>query len=160
MADFKSLISTMTQAAVRGDGDATAACFTPDGVYHDCFYGSFRGEAIKDMVVNYFHRDAENFIWDLHDPIDGGSVGYARYVFSYDSRLAEARGKRAVFEGVAICRLENGLIKEYREVANAIAGLHQLGFGSERLGKLIAREAQALRERAEASHHVNPQAGT
>jgi SnoaL-like domain len=155
MSDFASLLSTMTQAAAGGDGAATAACFTTDGVYHDCFYGSFRGAAIKEMVEDYFHRDGGNFIWDLHDPIADGSVGYARYVFSYDSRLAEARGKRAVFEGVSICRLEDGLIKEYREVANAISGLQQLGFGNERLAKLIARESTALRQRAEAIHHLD-----
>ena len=102
MPDFKSLISTMAAAVARGDGSATAACFTPDGVYHDCFYGSFKGAAIKEMVENYFHRDAENFIWDMHNPIDDGAVGYARYVFSYDSKLPESHGRRAVFEGVSI----------------------------------------------------------
>lgn len=155
MADFKTLITTMTQAACDGDGKATAACFTPSGVYHDVFYGSFKGAAIADMIENHFHRDAENFIWDLHDPVDDSQVGYARYVFSYDSKLAESRGNRAVFEGVSICRLRDGLIEDYREVADAITGLHQLGFGSERLVKLIGREAQALRARPESAHHIS-----
>lgn len=158
MADFAALITSMTQAACRGDGAATAACFTADGVYHDCFYGSFAGPAIADMIENYFHRDAENFIWDLHDPVTDGNIGYVRYVFSYDSKLADAAGKRAVFEGVSICRLEHGLIREYTEVADSVAGLQQLGFDNERLGKLIAREARALRGRAEARHHVDPEA--
>jgi len=155
MADFATLISTMTQAASRGDGAATAACFTSDGVYHDCFYGSFQGEAIAGMIENYFHRDAGNFLWDLHDPVDNGTTGYARYVFSYDSKLPEVQGKRAIFEGVSICRLEAGLIKEYKEVADSIAGLQQLGFDNDRLGKLIAREARALCARDESSHHLN-----
>ena len=156
MADFKTLISTMTQAAALGDGTATAACFTSDGVYHDCFYGAFQGEAIKSMVENYFHRDGENFIWDIHDPIQDGPVAYARYVFSYDSKLAEAKGRRAIFEGVSVCRLKSGKIHEYREVANSVTGLQQLGFDDERLGKLIRREVLALREREESAHHVNP----
>lgn len=156
MADFKTLITTMTQAACVGDGKATAACFTATGVYHDCFYGSFEGAAIAEMIEKYFHRDAENFIWDLHDPVDDGMVGYVRYVFSYDSKLAEASGRRAIFEGVSICRLSGGLIEDYREVADSVAGLQQLGFGSERLVKLIAREAEALRARTESAHHINP----
>tara|TARA_R110002096_G_scaffold16991_19_gene58504 strand:+ start:9051 stop:9545 length:495 start_codon:yes stop_codon:yes gene_type:complete len=155
MADFAALISAMTQAACRGDGAATAACFTADGVYHDCFYGSFTGAAIGDMIENYFHRDAENFIWDLYDPVDDGNTGYVRYVFSYDSKLAQAAGKRAVFEGVSICRLSDGLLSEYTEVAGSIAGLQQLGFDDARLGKLLAREAGALRARPEARHHVD-----
>ena len=155
MADFKTLITKMTQAACDGDGKKTAACFTSTGVYHDVFYGSFEGAAIIEMIENYFHRDAENFIWDLHDPVDDDKVGYARYVFSYDSKLADHRGKRAVFEGVSICRLRDGLIEDYREVADAVVGLHQLGFGSERLVKLIGREAQALRARQESAYHIS-----
>ena len=114
---LQDLDHEMTQAACDGDGKKTAACFTSTGVYHDVFYGSFEGAAIIEMIENYFHRDAENFIWDLHDPVDDDKVGYARYVFSYDSKLADHRGKRAVFEGVSICRLRDGLIEDYREVA-------------------------------------------
>ena len=156
MPDFKTLITTMAQTACDGDGKATAACFTPNGVYHDCFYGTFEGMAIAGMIEDYFHRDAENFIWDMHDPVDDGRIGYVRYVFSYDSKLADSRGKRAVFEGVSICRLRDGLIEDYREVADSVAGLQQLGFGSERLVKLIDREAQALRARPESAHHIKP----
>lgn len=159
MSDFKTLINTMAQAACTGNGAATAACFTEDGVYHDCFYGSFKGLAIVDMIENYFHRDAENFIWDMHDPVENGALGYVRYVFSYDSKLKDAQGKRAIFEGVSICRLNNGLIEDYREVADSVAGLQQLGFGSERLVKFISREAQALRARPESAHHIKFQSG-
>ena len=91
----------------------------------------------------------------MHNPVENGSIGYVRYVFSYDSKLSESAGKRAVFEGVSICRLKDGLIDEYREVADSIAGLQQLGFNDERLGRLIRREATALRERAEVIHHLN-----
>lgn len=155
MPNFKTLITTLADAASRGDGAAVATCFTPEGIYHDCFYGPFQGTAIKDMIENYFHRDAENFIWDMHTPVDDGEIGYARYVFSYDSKLPDAAGSRAVFEGVSVCRLRDGLIEEYREVADSIAGLQQLGFSDQRLSKLIRREAQALRQRDEAAHHVS-----
>jgi hypothetical protein len=154
VASFEMLITTLANAASQGDGDAVAKCFTPLGIYHDCFYGSFQGIAIKDMIENYFHRDAENFLWDMHNPVENGAIGYARYVFSYDSKLSESRAKRAVFEGVSICRLKDGLIDEYREVAGSIAGLQQLGFSDARLSRLIHREATALRERDEVAHHL------
>ena len=154
MATFETLITNLADGACRGDGAAVAACFTDDGIYHDCFYGSFQGTSIKDMIENYFHRDAENFLWDMHAPVEAGSVGYARYVFSYASKLPDARGKRAVFEGVSVCRLKDGLIEEYREVANSIAGLQQLGFDNHRLGKLISRETAELLGRDESRHHI------
>ena len=70
---FSELIGRMADAAARGDGQAVADCFTADGVYDDVFYGPFQGDAIKDMIENYFHRDGCNFRWDMHDAVDNGS---------------------------------------------------------------------------------------
>lgn len=150
---FAALLGRMTAAAVAGDGRAVRACFTPDGVYHDCFYGSFAGDDIVGLIENYFHRDATGFIWDLHDPVATAERGYARYVFSYESRLPHAAGRRAGFEGVAVCTLQDGLIKSYTEVANALVGLQALGFAPERLAKLAERESRAFFARTEAAHH-------
>ncbi len=150
---FATLLTTMTHAACRGDGAAVAACFTPDGVYHDCFYGPFQGAAIVTMVEDCFHRDARDFRWDLHDIVDDGRVGYARYVFSYESKLPAASGRRALFEGVSICELRGDRLASYREVANSAVGLHSLGFEPERIVKLLGREARELAGRSEAVGH-------
>ena len=157
MADphFRALLDAFVSAAVAGDGARFAALFTEDGCYHDVFYGAFQGRsAIADMIENRFHRDAENFRWDLHDPVCDGDIGYARYVFSYDSKLAGSEGKRALFEGVSIFRLASDKIRDYREVANAAPGLLALGFAPERLAKFLAREARELAERSEVRGHT------
>ncbi|HUS97291.1 MAG TPA: nuclear transport factor 2 family protein [Hyphomicrobiaceae bacterium] len=151
---FADLITRMCSAAVRGDGAAVAACFTPDGIYHDVFYGSFRGAEIADMIENYFHRDATNFKWDLHDPVEYGGIGYVRYVFSYESRLEASKGTRAIFEGVAVCRISNGLLDEYREVANAATGLHCVGFSADRLARFVGKQCDELKTRPESVGHT------
>lgn len=151
---FAELMNGLAAAAMAGDGARFAGLFTEDGVYHDVFYGEFSGRtAIRDMLENYFHRDAENFRWDMHDPVQQGEVGYARYVFSYDSKLAGAAGRRGLFEGVSIVRLSNGLIRNYREVANIGPGLAALGFVPARVDKLMQRQARALADRSEAAKH-------
>lgn len=153
--DFRALLDAFAAAAVAGDGARFAALFTEDGCYHDVFYGTFRGRAaIADMIENRFHRDAEKFRWDLHDPVRDGELGYARYVFSYDSKLAGSEGKRVLFEGVSIFRLAGDKIRDYREVANAAPGLLSLGFAPERVAKFLARQARELAERPEARGHV------
>ena len=136
--DIDNLILKMTQSIVQRDGFRASECFTEDGVYHDVFYGSFAKPNIPKMVEDYFHRDATDFIWDIFDPISAGSIGYARYVFSYDSKLADCDGKRAVFEGIARCELRDGLLLSYHEVADAFTGLSQLGFSGDRLKKIAA----------------------
>jgi ketosteroid isomerase-like protein len=152
---FADLMKAFAAAAVAGDGARFAALFTEDGVYHDVFYGAFRGRAaIADMLENRFHRDAENFRWDMHDPVRNGDIGYVRYVFSYDSKLADAEGRRGMFEGVSILSLDGDQIQSYREVANAGPGLVSLGFAPERVAKILGRAARALAESPEAAGHA------
>lgn len=152
---FAALIQHMIDAACRGDGAGVAGCFAPDGVYHDVFYGSFYGRAeIARMIEGFFHRDGSDFRWDVHDPVEADGTGYARYVFSYRSRLKGCEGRRAVFEGVAVCRLQDGLIADYREVANAATGLSLMGFDDARLARFVARQAAELTGREEAAAHL------
>ena len=153
--EFRDLITTMAAAIARGDGTAAAACFSPAGVYHDVFYGAFPRAEIPRMVSDYFHRDAANFIWDMHDAVSDGRIGYARYVFSYDGRMPGTEGRRALFEGVSVCTLDDGLILSYHEVANTAPGLYQLGFPAARLERIVARQAAALAAREESRHHLS-----
>ena len=153
-AGLAALLDAFTKAVAAGDGAGFAALFTEDGCYHDVFYGAFRGRAaIADMLENRFHRDAGNFRWDMHDPVRDGEIGYARYVFSYDSKLAGAEGRRVVFEGVSIFGLSGDRIKDYREVANVGPGLVALGFAPERIAKILGRQAAELAARPEAGGH-------
>lgn len=153
--EFGEQIGEMVKAVERGDAEGVARCFTPDGVYHDVFYGDFTGrDAIADMIANYFYRDASDFRWDIHDPVEQGGIGYARYVFSYLPKETAEVGGRTMFEGVAICRMQDGLIADYREIANAATGLHGMGFPADRLAKFIGKQAGELKGRAESHRHL------
>jgi hypothetical protein len=139
---FKLLLERMTAAVCRGDGAAAAACFTAHGAYHDGFYGEFVGrEAIVDMVENRFHRDARNFEWISADAACDGRTGYARYDFSYVSRLQGSEGKRISFPGISVCELEGDLIRRYSEVFERAQVLVRLGFPDDRILKSIRRWA-------------------
>ena len=143
-SEFGALIERMAQAICRGDGTAAAACFVPDGIYHDGFYGEFRGrEAIRDMVENRFHANARDFCWTLSDALSDGSLGYARYDFSYTSKIAGSVGKRVFFPGIAQIRLKDGLISRYGEVFDRGLALAQMNFPPERIAKSLARWAAA-----------------
>ena len=154
MSDLTPLMARFAAAAEAGDGAALAACFTEDGVYHDVFYGDFEGRAeIARMLEEVFHRDGEEFRWDMIDPVATGERGYVRYLFSYRSKLPGHAGRRAVFEGVAVLRLKGGLIADYDEVANVATGLSLMGFADARLAKFAAKQARALLARPEAARH-------
>lgn len=153
--DVEAMLRDFCDAVARRDGKAFAALFTQDGVYHDVFYGEFAGrERIAQMIDDWFYRTATDFRWRMHDPISDGTTLYARYTFSYRSKLPEANGARVMFEGVAIMTLREGRIASYREVANTIPAFVAMNFAPERIVKLAARQDNELRARDEMKVHL------
>ena len=137
---FAELLGRMTSAICAGDARAAAECFTPDGVYHDGFYGEFAGrEAIAGMITGLFHRDARDFEWQVSDACSDGRVGYARYRFAYVSKIAGSEGRGVGFAGISFGALEGGRIRRYSEIFERAPVLAQLGFGDERILKSVRR---------------------
>ena len=149
------MLRAFCDAVEQHDGNAFANLFTEDGVYHDVFYGAFAGRAkITEMIDDWFYRTATDFRWDMHDPVSDGTTLYARYTFSYRSTLPEAKGARAMFEGVAMMRLRDGKITEYHEVANTAPAFVDLNFAAERIAKIVGKQGAALRARPEMARHL------
>ena len=152
--DAAALLKAFTSAVEHRDGKAFAGLFAEEGIYHDVFYGAFKGRAkIAEMIDDWFHRTARDFRWEMFRPVTDGTMLYAYYTFSYVSTLPEAKGKRVGFDGVSIMRLENGKIAEYREVANSAIGLLDIGFAPERVAKILGREAAHIKARPEWQRH-------
>ena len=153
--DATVMLREFCDAVERHDGKRFADLFCEDGVYHDVFYGEFAGRAkIAEMIDDWFYRTATDFRWDMHTPVSDGETLYARYTFSYRSTLPEAEGARAMFEGVAIMKLRDGRIAEYHEVANTATGFVDMHFAPERIAKIAARHAAALKARPEMKRHL------
>ncbi|WP_027528254.1 nuclear transport factor 2 family protein [Bradyrhizobium sp. Ec3.3] len=150
-----AMLRAFCDAVEQRNGKAFADLFTEDGVYHDVFYGAFGGRAaIAEMIDDWFYRTATDFRWDMHEPVSDGPTLYARYTFSYRSTLPEAKGARAMFEGVAIMKLRDGGIVEYHEVANTAPAFVDLKFAPERIAKIVAKQGAALKTRPEMKRHL------
>ena len=150
-----AMLRAFCDAVEKRNGKAFAELFTEDGVYHDVFYGAFAGrEKIATMIDDWFYRTAEDFRWDMHAPVSDGETLYARYTFSYRSNLPEAKGARAMFEGVAIMGLRDGKIAGYHEVANTATGFVDMNFAPERIARIFAKQGAALKARPEMARHL------
>lgn len=140
--DFAKLVARFGAAATAGDGDALANLFTPDGVYHDYIYGPHKGRAsIADMLVNLFHRDADDYHWEFRDAIVSGDMGYARSLSRFVSKVPEFKGKQVVIDGISRFVLKDGLVAEYFESVNGGVAMAQLGVAPERMAKVMRRWA-------------------
>jgi limonene-1,2-epoxide hydrolase len=154
--NVSAMLRAFCDAVEQRNGAAFAELFTEDGVYHDVFYGAFEGRAkIVEMIDDRFYRTAADFRWDMHAPVSDGETLYARYTFSYRSLLPEAKGARAMFEGVAIMKLRSGKIASYHEVANTATGFLDMNFAPERIAKIVARQGAALKARPEMRRHLS-----
>jgi ketosteroid isomerase-like protein len=152
--DTTALLKKFCSAVERRDGKSFAELFTEDGVYHDVFYGPFKGrQKIAEMVDVRFHHTARDFRWEMFRPMTDGKMLYAYYTFSYISTFPEAQGRRVGFEGVAMMNLREDKIAEYREVANVGPSFVEMGFAPERISKIFAKEAASLKTRPEWARH-------
>jgi ketosteroid isomerase-like protein len=152
--DFAAILKEFSAAVEKGDGKRLAALFTADGVYHDTFYGEFKGaDAIREMLEGRFHRDATKFLWDFFEPTSTGKLGYAKWAFSYTSKMTQNTGKRVAFEGVSQFELSGGKIKHYGEVFSSGAAFVQLGLEPAKIDKVLRKQVDALRTQPRFARH-------
>ena len=153
--EFDELVKNFCAAVEKGDGAMLAGLFTPDGEYHDTFYGAFQGrEAIREMLEQKFHGDARAFLWEMREPLCDGQTGYTRWDFSYTSIRADSAEKRVVVEGMSCFELEGGLVRRYTEKFDSGIALCQLDYAPERLGKLHRRWAAEQNANPRLARHV------
>ena len=158
---FADLLAAFTQAVVANDGAGLGALFTEDGVYQDEFFGAHRGRVAIAAMLTRFHDTGSDYRWDFFDPVsarssDGGAIGYARFRFSYRSRLPESAGRPVMFEGISQFLLaEDGLIARYGEAFDRGVALVQLGFPAEHIKRIVEKAAAAQNGTPEARAHLD-----
>lgn len=151
---FESLLTAFEQAAATRDVQRFASLFTPDGCYHDGFFGTHHGREAIAAMLERFHVGGERFAWQFLEPVATESIGYARYCFSYVSKEPESAGQLVVFEGMARLKLQGGLIADYDEVFDRGMAFVQLGYAGERVVKLLKRYAEGFRASPAVQAHL------
>ena len=154
MSDFADMLRRFGAAVAANDGAGLAALFTPDGIYDDGFFGEYAGREAIARMLQHFHDTGADFRWDFLDPLSDGRTGYARYCFSYASRMPGAEGKPVVFEGIACFTFRDGLIDRYAEVFDRGVALVQQDFAAERIKRVLAKAVERQNAKTEAKEHL------
>ena len=152
---FADLLTAFAAAVAANDGDGLALLFTEYGTYEDGFFGAHTGRLAIAAMLQRFHDTGRDYFWEFLDPVSDGSVGYARFRFSYASRLKEAVGRPVLFEGMSCFHLRDGLIAHYREPFDRGVALVQLDFSAERLKPILEKAAAAQNRSPEARRHLD-----
>ena len=112
---FPEMLTRFAAAVVANDGAALGALFTSGGTYADEFFGAYPGRAAIAEMLQRFHDTGRDYRWDFIDPVRTGDLGYARFRFSFASRVAGCEGKPVMFEGISQFRFAGDLIERYSE---------------------------------------------
>ena len=137
---FKTLTKKFTNYVCENDGKNLASLFSENGCYHDYIYGNFRGRKnISIMLSNYFHRDGENFFWEMYDHSFQKDLGYVKYRFGFTSKMPDYKGQKVVIPGMGCFEIKNNLIKNYSESVNGGLAMVQLGVNPLRMEKIFLK---------------------
>jgi SnoaL-like domain len=139
MPDFPSLLRRFADAVVANDGAALGALFSDDGVYDDGFFGAHQGRAEIARMLARFHDTGTDYRWDFFDALTDGRIGYARWRFSYASKMPGAEGRPVVFEGISRFEFSGDRIARYTESFDRGVALVQQDFPAERLRKVLMK---------------------
>ena len=127
---FPDLLTAFAAAVEANDGEGLASLFTEDGTYEDGFFGAHTGRPAIAVMLQRFHDTGRAYLWEFLDPLSDGSIGYARFRFSYAFLLPEAAGRPVFFEG-------------------------QLDFPAERIKHILARAATVQNRNPETKRHLD-----
>ena len=83
-----------------------------------------------------------------------GRTGFARYRFSYASKMPGSEGKPVVFEGTSHFVFRDGLIQRYSEVFDRGLALVQQDFAAERIKRVLVKTAEKQNAGAGAKEHL------
>lgn len=143
MTAFDALLQGFSASVEAHDSPRFVALFTPGATYDDYFFGAHTGRAAIAAMLDRFHEGGEQYRWEFHEPLSDGRLAYARYRFSYRSKMPESPGKPIAFEGMCRMRLSDGLIEDYTEVFDRGVAFVRLGFAPGKVARLLEKYAAA-----------------
>jgi hypothetical protein len=154
MTDFPALLTRFAAAVVANDGAALAALFTEDGTYDDGFFGAHTGRPAIAQMLQRFHDTGRDYRWTWSEPLSDDRTAYARWRFSYASRLPGAEGKPVLFEGMSRFQFRGDLIAHYAEAFDRGVALIQTAMPPDRIARVLEKAAAAQNATAEAKDHL------
>ena len=136
-----SVVREFEGAFNRRDVTALVACFTPDGSYHDTFFGGHVGSAALRAMFERMFREGRDYAWTMDTVVETDMAAAAEWTFAYTvtEAIPRSAGRAVRFRGMSFFEKRGGRISAYRESFDMGAALLQLGFSPEATAKTIHR---------------------
>jgi len=136
-----SIVREFERAFNRQDVAALVACFTPDGSYHDTFFGGHAGPAGLRAMFERMFREGRDYAWTMEAVVETETGAAAEWTFAYtvSDAIPRSAGRAVRFRGMSVFEKRDGRIAAYRESFDLGAALLQLGFSPEAMARTVRR---------------------
>ena len=136
-----SIVREFERAFNRQDVAALVACFTPDGSYHDTFFGGHAGPAELRAMFERMFREGRDYAWTMETVVETETGAAAEWTFAYTvtDAIPRSAGRAVRFRGMSVFEKRDGRIAAYRESFDLGAALLQLGFSPEAMARTVRR---------------------
>jgi steroid delta-isomerase-like uncharacterized protein len=136
-----SIVREFERAFNRQDVAALVACFTPDGSYHDTFFGGHAGPAGLRAMFERMFREGRDYAWTMETVVETETGAAAEWTFAYtvSDAIPRSAGRAVRFRGMSVFEKRDGRIAAYRESFDLGAALLQLGFSPEAMARTVRR---------------------
>ncbi|MGE5049833.1 MAG: nuclear transport factor 2 family protein, partial [Deltaproteobacteria bacterium] len=111
-----SVVREFERAFNRQDVRPLVACFTPDGSYHDTFFGGHAGPAALRAMFERMFREGRDYRWTMETVVETEAAAASEWTFSYTVTDAVPRsaGRPVRFRGMSLFEKRDGGIAAYR----------------------------------------------
>jgi len=86
-----SVVREFERAFNRQDVEALVACFTPDGSYHDTFFGGHSGPAGLRAMFERMFREGRDYRWTMETVVETDAAAASEWAFSYTTMQRRVR---------------------------------------------------------------------
>src|SRR5258705_3410807 len=112
-----SIVREFERAFNRQDVAVLVACFTPDGRYHDTFFGGHVGaDHLRTMFERMF-REGRDYAWTMETVVETEECAAAEWTFAYvvSDAIPRSAGRKVRFKGMSVFEKRGGRIAAYRQ---------------------------------------------
>lgn len=154
MIAFETITGKFAASIEANDPVGLASLFAPEGIYDDGFFGPHVGLTEIATLMRRFHESGSDFRWEFFDHLSNEDLGYARYRWSYRSRVPGTEGRPAVIEGVGFFRFQDGLISRFSETLDRGMVLAHHDFPAEQIKNVLQMLAETQNSSPECRDHL------
>ncbi len=105
-----SIVREFERAFNRQDVAVLVACFTPDGSYHDTFFGGHAGADNLRAMFERMFREGRDYAWTMETVVETEECAAAEWTFAYvvSDAIPRSAGRRVRFRGMSVFEKRGG----------------------------------------------------